>query len=794
MLFSERWLRELVNPKLNRDELLHQLTMAGLEVDGSKPAAGDFSKVVVGEVLTVEKHPDADKLSVCQVQTEYHAEAIQIVCGAANVREGLKVAVALVGAVLPGAFKIKKSKLRGVESFGMLCAASELGLSESSSGLMELPVAAPVGNDLFQYLQLDDTIIEVDLTPNRGDCLGMLGLAREVGVLNQLDVKYPQTSEFSESSSVSFPVKLIAEEACPHYVGRVIKNVEVNCETPLWMVERLRRGGIRTIDPVVDVTNYVLLECGQPMHAFDFGKLEKGIEVRFAKEDESLVLLDGQELKLHNDTLVIADGNEALAIAGIMGGQASAVSQSTKDIFLESAFFAPVLIAGKARTYGLHTDSSHRFERGVDYQLQVHAMERATQLLLEIVGGEAGPITQTQSEKYLPTETNVELRKKRVEALLGIHIENEQLEEILVRLGMVLTAQENDTWLVKIPSYRFDITLEVDLIEEVGRIFGYNNLPACELKFPLTLPKQSEGLLAKQKILGLFANLGYQESICYSFVDQASQQLVDPGLEALALANPISAELAVMRTSLWPGLLKTYVSNQNRQQSRIRLFETGLVFNKSGDELTQNKKIAGLISGESDEQSWHSKGEKVDFYDLKGDLDTLFEMTGQFDAYQYVEAQHPALHPGQCAEIHLAGGKVGYIGAIHPDIRTKMGIEHDVFVFELDLDLIQIRRVPLFESVSKFPETTRDLAIIIDKSVSVQSVLGAIGEVNSEFLRNVTIFDVYEGPNIGKGKKSIALSLTLQHSSRTLEELEVTDLVDKIIGILKQSFNAILRD
>ncbi|MCA1805532.1 MAG: phenylalanine--tRNA ligase subunit beta [Xanthomonadaceae bacterium] len=581
MKFSEQWLREWVNPPVTAAELAEQLTMAGLEVDSVTPVAGDFSGVVVGEVLSAEPHPDADKLRVCKVNAG--AEPLQIVCGAPNVSVGMKVSTALIGALLPGDFKIKKSKLRGVESSGMLCSARELGLSEDAAGLMALPADAPVGTDIRAYLGLNDTCIEVDLTPNRGDCLGMAGIAREIGVLNRCAVAGPGMDPVPATIKDTFPVRVSAPEDCPRYLGRVIRGIDPSAATPLWMQEKLRRGGIRSLGPVVDVTNYVLLELGQPMHAFDLATLSGGIEVRHARAGEQLTLLDEKVIELDTGSLLIADADKPLALAGIMGGAGSGVSDCTDSLFLECAFFTPARIAGRARHYGLHTDSSHRFERGVDYLLQHRALERATALLLALVGGQAGPVIEVTSETQLPRVAPIHLRAARLQRLLGLRPDDATVEDILTRLGMDVQAGEGG-WQVTPPTFRFDVTLEADLIEEIGRVYGYNRLPSSAFQAALVMRPAPEDRVPLRRLRDLLVNRGYQEAVTYSFVDPEIQGLVTPDLVPVPLANPISSELSVMRTSLWQGLLRTLQHNLNRQQRRVRIFEHGL-------------KAAPLVSG-----------------------------------------------------------------------------------------------------------------------------------------------------------------------------------------------------
>lgn len=794
MKFSESWLREWVNPSLTTEELEAQVTMAGLEVDAVDAVASAFTGIVVGEVVKREQHPDADKLSLCQVSDG--SETFQVICGAANVREGLKVPFAKIGAVLPlpdgKDLKIKKAKLRGVESFGMLCAEAEMGMAESSDGLMELAADAPVGQDIREYLNLDDAIIEVDLTPNRADCLSVKGLAREVGTLNKVDVTEPQIAPVAAAIQDTFEVNLKAAEACPKYVGRVVKGVNVKAETPLWMVEKLRRSGIRSIDPIVDVTNFVLLEQGQPMHAFDLAKLEGAIDVRFANENEELTLLDGQEIKLNSDTLVIADQSKALAIAGVMGGEFSGVTAETQDIFLEVAYFNPIAIAGKARNYGLHTDSSHRFERGVDYRRQEKAMERATQLILDICGGEAGPVVETVDQAAMPSEVTVELRSSRVKQVLALELPKAEITDMLTRLGMKVTETEAG-WSVFVPSYRFDISIEPDLIEEIARIYGYNNLPVTTPMAALDLEMQDETLTAEETIKQFWVNRGYQEAITYSFVDPKTQKLVDPQVDGLALANPISADMGVMRTNLWTGLIKAAEHNLNRQQDTVRLFETGLRFvPQASGELVQDPVIAGLICGSRISKGWSNGADKVDFYDLKGDVEEMLAIGGS-DEISFEVGSHPALHPGQCASIKKNGKEIGLLGALHPQLQKQLGIKTQLFVFEILLADVKQGVVPDFKQVSKFPAVSRDLAFIVEEAIQWSQVDEIIRQKAGNALTEITLFDVYRGQGIENGRKSLALGLTWQDPSRTLNDEEITSSVDDVVAALAEGLDAQLR-
>lgn len=791
MKFSESWLREWVNPQVETDELCEQLTMAGLEVDGVEPAAAIFSGVIVGEIISVEQHPDADKLRVCQVAGHEEGQK-QVVCGAPNARVGIKIPFATVGAKLPGDFKIKKAKLRGVESLGMLCAEEELGLAEKSEGLWELPAGAAVGTDIRDYLSLDDTIIEVDLTPNRSDCLGVRGIARETGVLNRVDVVEPTIEPVKASISDTFSIELEASDQCPRYVGRVIRNVNVKAETPMWMVERLRRSGVRSIDPVVDVTNYVLLELGQPMHAFDLDKLQGGINVRMAEQGEKLQLLDGQEVELNSKTLVIADKEKAVAMAGIMGGEATAVSMdTTTNIFLESAFFQPTAIAGRARDYGLHTDSSHRFERGVDYKLQELAIERATALLLEMVGGDAGPLVLTEVSAKVPAERRVELRKQRIESYLGMSFTDAEVKDILTRIGLVVLDESDTSWTFDVPSYRFDISIEEDLLEELARVYGYNRLVTRTPKVAIDLPETPETSIGLPAVRAQLTALGYQEAIAYSFVEPELNKLFDPEVEPVALRNPISADMAVMRTTLWPGLVSLLKHNLNRQQGRVRLFETGQRFVPSAEGLKQEPVIAGLIYGSQLPESWVGQGESVDFYDIKGDVEAVLQLAG--DDFTFAIGQHPALHPGQTASILRDGKTVGLVGALHPQIQQELGLSQAAYVFEmLQEDLLQ-SELPAFSEVSKYPEVRRDIAVVIDKEILVGTLLESINKAAGEHLIDLKVFDVYAGKGIDPQRKSVALGLTFQHPSRTLNEAEVNESVDAVIAQLGDQFEATLR-
>jgi phenylalanyl-tRNA synthetase beta chain len=795
MRFSEAWLREWVNPPVDTRALCALLTMAGLEVDSVELAVPPFSGVVVGLVLSADPHPDAAKLRVCRVDAA-QGDALQIVCGAANVAAGMKVPVALVGAMLPGGVKIERAKLRGVESFGMICSAAELGLAEDSDGILPLPAEAEVGADLRGLLKLDDACIEVDLTPDRGDCLSLAGIAREVGVINRSSVAGPRIDPVAPAIEDRFPVRLEAGQACPRYVCRILRNVRAGATTPLWMRERLRRSGLRSLGALVDVTNYVLLELGQPLHAFDLSRLEAGIRVRLAEPGERLTLLNGDEAALRPDTLVIADGRAPVALAGIMGGAASAVGEGTQDILLESAFFAPAAISGKARSYGLHTNSSHRFERGVDPGLQVRAIERATRLLLDLVGGEPGPVVEALSPGDLPRRGALLLRRSRVRQVLGFQLPDAEVEDILSRLGMEITPAA-DGWEVLPPTSRFDTVLEVDLIAEIGRIHGYDNIPMAHAPMAATTRAAAETAFDLDRARLLLVDRGYQEVITYSFVSPELQALVDPQRPALTLANPISADLSVMRTGLWPGLLQVARQNLARQQDRVRIFESGLRYLPEPGQAglpRQDAVLGGLVVGPVDPEQWGQTSRAADFFDVKADVEAVLRQTGRADAYVFASAEHPALHPGQTSRIERGGRAVGVLGMLHPALAARLDIGADVYVFELALEGLAAGRLPAFRSLSKFPSIRRDIAIVVDAGISRAQVEACIAAAEPDLLNEIVLFDVYQGEKIETGRKSLALGLILQASSQTLTDQEVDRSIARILARLESDIGARLRD
>ena len=793
MKFSEQWLREWVNPPLTTADLVSQITMAGLEVDGVEPVAASLSKVVVGEVLETSPHPNADKLQVCRVSSG--EEVFQVVCGAPNARAGIKVPFALVGAKLDD-FKIKKAKLRGVESFGMLCSERELGLSDQHEGLMELAADAPLGEDINRYLDLEDNIIEVDLTPNRSDCLGIIGLAREVGLMNDLDVCMPAIKETKAAIKDRLEVKLDAGEACPRFVGRVLQGIDLSAASPLWLVEKLRRSGIRAIDPVVDVTNFVMLELNQPMHAYDASKLSGGITVRRSVQGETLTLLNGNTLTLAQDSLLITDESGPIGLAGIMGGATTAVNEDTQDIFLEAAYFSPIAVAGRARTYGMHTDAGHRFERGVDYRGQVRAIDRATELILAIAGGQAGPVVDSVNEANLPLVSRVRLRAARVERVLGMAIDAASIENILRRLefDFEMDAGSDETaWWIESPSHRFDIAIEADLIEEISRIIGYDALPVTRPTAELAMLARTETRTEVGAIKQILVNRGYNEAINYSFVDGTAQASLTPGLKAVELKNPLSSEMSVMRTSLLPGLLSAVAHNQNRQQWDLKLFEVGTVFSQqseivSFDGIDQRQHLSMVLTGRRLPERWSHNSETIDFFDLKGDVEAILGRDVQCDAMLL-----PGLQQGQSASLQLGGRTVGKIGLLSAEVAKQYQLRAPVFAAEIDLMEVLDRIVPRVGEISKFPEVRRDIAILIDRDITASSLRQEIEVCAGVSLLNLKLFDVYMGKGIDPEKKSVGLGLTFQHPSRTLTDDEVNTAMAAVIDGLSNRFQAQLR-
>lgn len=791
MKLSEQWLREWVNPGLTVKQLAEQMTLAGLEVATIHPVAGDFNKVIVGEVVRADAHPDASRLQVCVVDIG-HEPHLQIVCGAKNCQAGLKVAVAQVGAQLPNGLVIKEAKLRGVVSQGMLCSSNELGFAEISqdTGILELPLDAPLGKDLREYLQCDDHCLDVHLTPNRGDCLSIKGLARDIAAITQQTLNEPTILKQPAVIEDKINISVSATDACPLYMGRIIRNINPQAKTPLWMQERLRRSGVRSIHPVVDVTNYVMLELGQPLHAFDLKKLNPGISVRYAKAQERLTLLDGKNVELDSTSLVIADKNQVLAIAGVMGGVDSSVTSETQDVFLESAFFTPACIAGRARYYGLNTDSAYRFERGVDPMITVPAIERATQLLNEIVGVQAGPVMQVASTAQ--TKPSIPFRPAYLQKFLGFSLDEEKIQRIFSSLGIHIQHKDDQVWHVVPPTWRFDLSLTVDLIEELARIYGYQHIPVSLASSPLTFAAQPETQLPLTRLQTLLIDRGYHETINYSFTEPKLQQTLVPNLTSIALLNPISSELSVMRTSLWPGLVNSLRYNQQRQQLSCRFFETGVCFQIHKDKLEQQEYLAAVASGQSLPEQWGVANAPLDFFTMKSDLETLLGLTAKHDI-QFMPGTHPALHPGLSSDLQRDTKTIGYFGALHPKIIAELDLIGPVFCFEIETAAINTRKLPQFKAYSKFPMVRRDISFWIDKKYPAQTILQRVNQEAGELLQRCFFFDVYFAEQEPQ-KRSLALALCWQHPSRTLVDAEVDDLMQNVIGPLKQSFAIQLRD
>ena len=802
MKVSENWLREWVELDATTEEIAHQLIMSGTELDGIDPVASDFTDVRVGQIKSIEQHPDADRLKVCQVDigAGINEELLQIVTNATVVLEQ-KVPVAMIGAVLPSSkegekpLKIKKGKLRGVISQGMFCGAETLGIDDDQEGLLAIPESAELGKNLREIFDLDDVVLDLDATPNRADLLSVAGVSRELGVIMQAPVKTLEIKPATLNHNETFPVKITADDLCHRYVGRIIKGLDASAKTPAWIVDKLLRSGIRNLGPVVDVTNYVMLELGQPMHGFDFDKLSGGINVRRSVEGETQALLNGTTTTLKADTLVIADDNKAQGLAGIMGGEDSSVTDNTKNIFLESAFFLPEKIMGKARQYGLHTESSHRFERGVSPDLQVNAMERATQLITEICGGQVGPITDVIVNDNLHQREEIHFEARRIKRHLGIEVEASRVEDILTRLGCELSALENSKeqgWKVKPPIFRFDLATPEDLVEEVARIYGYDNIPARLRPMEPRIARKEETLVTDDELRNVLVARGYQEAITYSFVPSEVEALLSPSQEQIKLSNPISEELSTMRSSLWSGLIPALDKNVKRQQSRVRFFETGLSFIQAEDGLTQRKKIAGAITGPLYTEKWNSDSDLVDFFDLKGDVEALLANASGQD-FEFVASDHSSLHPGQSANIISNGEIVGVCGALHPAIEKKLDLDQQVFVFELDIDLISQKKLPEYTKLSPYPSIRRDLALLVDRNIAYSQLTKVLEKLNIKELVDSFVFDVYEGVNVDSGQKSIALSLIFQDFSRTLEEQEISAHVEKIMVSLEKETGAVLR-
>ncbi|MBK1734440.1 phenylalanine--tRNA ligase subunit beta [Halorhodospira abdelmalekii] len=792
MRVSEQWLREWVDPGLTTQELASALTMAGLEVDAVEPAAPPLRGVVVGEIVACAPHPAGDHLQICQVDAGGDGPPVEVVCAAPNARLGLCAPLALEGAEIAEGRRVEAATVRGVVSHGMLCSAAELGLGDDHSGLLELPSDLPPGTDLYIALGLEDTVFEIDLTPNRADCLGMIGVAREVAAITEAPLNVQRPPAVGAGCEDRVAVELAAAPDCPHYCGRVIRTINARAETPLWMRERLRRAGIRCVSAVVDITNYVLLEFGQPMHAFDLGRLAPPVVVRRARSGESLTLLGGESVALDEEVLVITDRSGPIAFAGVMGGASTAVSDETRDVFLEAAFFNPATVAGRARRFGLHTDASHRFERGVDFAIARHACERATSLIIEICGGVPGPLQETSELSELPQRAPITLRRERLEGLLGWSLEPATVSAMLKRLG---TEPEETPfgWRAQPPSWRFDLAREVDLIEEIARLYGYDAIPEHPLQAPLHVASAPEQQLGSEDLRQTLVERGYFEAITYAFVDPALQQRLDPECPPLSLANPLSSELAVMRTSLWPGLLKAMQHNQHRQHERVRLFEHGCVFRGSLDQLQQPAMLAGACCGPFYPEQWDGSRRGVDFYDLKADLEALIARTGAASEFTFQGARHPALHPGQCARIERAGRPVGWLGTLHPEHAAALELQGQPVLFEIALEALSEAELPAFRPISRYPAIRRDLALVVADTVPAGELLKAAQAAAGSLAVDAVLFDVYRGQGVPEGSKSIAMGLILQDYSRTLRDEDVEQAMRCVVDCLQSAYQASLR-
>ncbi len=792
MKFSEKWLREWVDPALDSAALAHRLTMAGLEVDTVEPQGGGLKRVVVGEILEVHQHPDADKLRVCKVSTG-RRKAIEVVCGAPNVVAGMKSPFAPPGTTLPNGVKLEKARIRGVQSNGMLCSEIELGLGDDASGIIELPPDAQPGRALADYLDLPDHVFDLELTPNRGDCFSVLGIARDVSAITATPLKDPLVKVIKATIDDAHPVELVLPEGCPRFAGRVVRGINTGARTPVWMTERLRRSGLRPIHPVVDVTNYVMLELGQPLHAYDLNRVKGAIRPRLARRGEKVTLLDEREIEVNTDTLVITDNTGPIGLAGIMGGLSTAVSDRTSDVFFEAAFWPPEFMLGRARQYALHTDASLRFERGVDPAGQARAVERATQLLLEIAGGDAGPLSDHVVPEYLPKKALLLLRRSRLNRVLGADIADGVVGRILSNLGIAATSHE-EGWSVVIPSFRFDIDVEDALIEEVARIHGYDEIPETTAIAETPLAPAPEGFIDLDVVANMLVTRDYQEVITYSFVDQEIDARISGASSELRLSNPISSEMSVMRSSIWPGLLGAAASNVARQQDRVRIFEIGKTFHGSLKAPREIMRVAGLAYGPADPEQWGSPDRAVDFFDIKADVSVLLASVGAESTFDFVAAGHPALQPGQSANIVRDKKVVGIIGKLHPELAKQFDLDKGVLLFELNTEIAFAAAVPLATEVSKFPMIRRDIAVVVADEVSAAELVAAVKSAAPDLIRDVRVFDIYRGSGIEAGLKSVAFGLILQEISRTLTDVDADAAMQAAVGKLQQEFGAVLRD
>ena len=791
MQFSESWLRSLCNPALSNEELCHLLTMAGLEVEENEPVAPEFAGVVVAHVLSVEKHPAADKLKLCSVDVG-EAAPLQIVCGAPNVAAGMKVPCARVGATLPG-IEIKKAKVRGIESHGMLCSARELGLSEDHAGLLPLAADAIVGEDIRKHLDLDDRKITIKLTPNRADCLSLLGVARELSALTGVPLNVPAINPAATVIDDQRAIRLDAPASCSRYCGRIVRGVNANVPTPEWMKRRIERSGIRSISFLVDVTNYVMLEIGQPLHAFDDAELAGTIHVRLPKVGEKLLLLNEQTVTPTPDTALIADDEKPLAMAGIMGGEHSGITNTTRDLFLESAFFPPAAIAGKARALGFSSDASHRYERGVDFELQRRAIERATQLILESCGGRPGPVIEAVAPEHLPQRRPVTLRSARASRVLGITLPDERIEAMLMSLGLHVE-RAADGFCVTPPSFRFDIEIEEDLIEEIARLHGYDSIPSAPPVARMAMMPAGESQKSAMALRRQVAERDFHEVVTYSFVEAAWETDFAANAAPVVLANPIASQMGVMRSTLIGGLVGTLAANRKRQIERVRVFEIGRCFRREAgagpvDGFAQPLRLGALAAGPAQPEQWGVPSRRVDFYDLKADVEALFAPR----RVEFAKAAHPALHPARCAELRLDGVGVGYIGELHPRWAQKYELGTVPVVFEVELSAMLVTPFPAYAEVSRFPVVVRDLALVAPQSQALGPLLAGLKAAAPAIVRDVALFDVYSGKGLAEGEKSLAFRIVMQDTQRTLEDAEVDAVIADLLVVARRDFSASLR-
>jgi phenylalanyl-tRNA synthetase beta chain len=789
------WLTEWTEIAWDARELGSRLTMSGFELESLEPAAPAFTGVVVAEVLAAEPHPQADKLQVCRVSIGRGAP-LQIVCGASNARAGLKSALATVGARLPGDVTIGAAKLRGVESQGMLASARELGLAESSSGILELPADAPVGEVLREYLKLDEPVLDLNITANRGDAMSVLGVAREVVALTGKRLTGPAITSPATKRTGSFPVRLADPAGCPRFAGCVVRGIDNGVPTPLWIRERLRRAGLRSITPLVDVTNYVMLELGQPMHAYDLAKLKGSITVRLARAGEALTLLDGTQVTAEPDVLLITDAEGPVGLAGIMGGERTAVTAGTTDVFFESAYFSPEAVLGRARRFGLTTDASQRFERGVDPTQQRRAIERAIALLTPFAGGSAEPIEVSESAAELPRRATVTLRARQLQRLLGVALPSTLVVQTLERLAMKVTST-GEGWQVTPPAYRFDISIEADLIEEVARIVGFEAIPESDALTSQHFRRLPAQRPSEAAVLEALSARGYTEAITYAFVDPALQAQLFPNVQSVALSNPIASDMSVMRVSLWPGLLRAALENKHRQAERIRLFEHGTRFEVQAGGTREIDTLSGVALGPRLPEQWGTSKElraPVDFFDVKSDVAALLAETGDAESFSFVADTLPALHPGRSARVRRGNQPVGWIGELHPNLVRALDFTYAPVLFELDVEAaLAIDRIT-YREISRFPQVRRDLAVVIDEAVTLSSLTERVTLAASRLLRDLRVFDLYRGPGLEPGRKSVALGLIFQDISRTLTDDDVERLMASVVADLRENLNARIRE